>query len=502
MGKTSKVLNNSIWSFLVDQNGNILNEFYKKPNIVYSLFKYFTELEQTAILKTMSGAMDQLYSASQTKIVEKKLAFLKIMKVDSERIRLNSEFREKMDMILSVGLPSLFRVDAVQSASERESLESSIGKWVGVYQFMLKNIGCPQSSALSKSVQEVLAHEKLVIDQPSWAGESFEAPRAQDQSWGFEFLIESKNFQMNKLVNLYVRHFLKKQKKRIVDQNLSRNLLFEIKIYLVDLICFLSNTSPSNVFDFCGANVCSRVSGEDVRLMFRDLESLGFLRVYPPSAEPSSLFRFSTTELMRDLLSNQKDLEKELGTNLIVENDFKIYAYSKFLHTNYLLSLFSDLKVFFPGLTIAKFNEHKISLACQRGINSKQILNFLMKNLHPAVEERKQRQLVQDFKGKTSAKKAKKLTRKMIPENVYQQIILWGSEDFQYLSQQKTKEPSNAYSSSRGYQWKEKKRKKKSKREIEARLEKERKISQMKLMEEEQKMKENEKGLFVGEDSD
>jgi hypothetical protein len=259
--------------------------------------------------------------------------------------------------------------------------------------------------------------------------------------------------------------------------------------------------SPANIFDFSRTNISDRLNPEDIEGLFRDLESIGFVKVYSPSQEPDSLFQFSTTELMRDLLSNKKDLEKALGTNLIVENDFKIYAYSKFLHTNYLLSLFSDLKVFFPGLTIAKFNEHKISLACQRGINSKQILDFLMKNLHPAVEERKQRQLIQDFKGKPSSKKSKRLTRKMIPENVYQQIILWGSEDFKMLNQQKKKQ-TESYPSSRSQYVRDKKKKKRSKKDLELQMEQQRKISQMKLLEEEKRIKENEQALFVGEDSD
>lgn len=73
----------------------------------------------------------------------------------------------------------------------------------------------------------------------------------------------------------------------------------------------------------------------------------------------------------------------------------------------------------FPNLIICDINERKLAQSFNKGINAKQILNYLIKNVHPSVVVRKHKDFLQ--------KSQKEVERGylVLPENVVQQIMIW-----------------------------------------------------------------------------
>ena len=201
--------------------------------------------------------------------------------------------------------------------------------------------------------------------------------------------------QINHLFRLYFK-FLVSRKKRNLSATNQAWALQQYEVAIFDLFCFLSNSVQQTVFELCGH---SQLSLAEMTQILGDLESFGMIHFLDQSAQHPERVRFSVTRLMSGLFSNRLLGFKMNSISLIVENDFRLYAYSNFRHTKYLLALFLELKVFFPGMLIAKFVQEKIKVASRRGIEAVQILNFIAKNLHPALYSRKLKQMTKNSQG-------------------------------------------------------------------------------------------------------
>lgn len=60
--------------------------------------------------------------------------------------------------------------------------------------------------------------------------------------------------------------------------------------------------------------------------MLKDLDSVGL--ILAKQNEKGSVTAFSTTPLIHNILSGNNALQKQFKNNIIVETDFKIYAYT------------------------------------------------------------------------------------------------------------------------------------------------------------------------------
>jgi len=85
--------------------------------------------------------------------------------------------------------------------------------------------------------------------------------------------------------------------------------------------------------------------------------------------------------------------------------------------------LFTDIRILFPNLIICDINEKKLAQAFNKGISAKQILNYLLKNVHPSVLNRKHKDFVQ------KSQKEVKREYLMLPENVVQQMMIWWDQN-------------------------------------------------------------------------
>lgn len=87
---------------------------------------------------------------------------------------------------------------------------------------------------------------------------------------------------------------------------------------------------------------------------------------------------------------------------LVVEKNFKVYAYTSVnLHVS-LLALFTKVEVCLPNLVVATITRRSVMTALEKGIRASQLHDFLARRVHPAVTG--------------------------VPENVTDQLYLWERE--------------------------------------------------------------------------
>ncbi|KAL3319228.1 General transcription factor IIH subunit 4 [Cichlidogyrus casuarinus] len=91
---------------------------------------------------------------------------------------------------------------------------------------------------------------------------------------------------------------------------------------------------------------------------------------------------------------------------IVVETNFRLYAYTNSPLQTALLSLFSTIRCRFPNLVVADISRSAVRQALQRGITASQIINFLASNAHPDM----------------------KLKPPILPPTVVDQIKLWEME--------------------------------------------------------------------------
>jgi transcription initiation factor TFIIH subunit 4 len=85
--------------------------------------------------------------------------------------------------------------------------------------------------------------------------------------------------------------------------------------------------------------------------------------------------------MMRDESSYEKGY-------IIVETNYRVYAYTESkLHIS-LLALFTELLYRFPNLTVGVITRDSIRQALRGGITARQIISYLEQHAHPKVSIR------------------------------------------------------------------------------------------------------------------
>lgn len=155
-----------------------------------------------------------------------------------------------------------------------------------------------------------------------------------------------------------------------------------------------------------------------VQDVLNDLNSVGLVTV--SRSDNKYIKAFASTPLLFNVLCGNVSLQDEFKNNIIVETDFKVYAYtqnSDFLYA--LLNLFLVIRARFPGMLVCSIEEEKICEAYNRGIDPHQILRYLNSNAHKKVVDKKIGEMDEEEIENSDRSYA------FIPENIAQQIFIW-----------------------------------------------------------------------------
>ncbi|KAM0942272.1 putative transcription factor TFIIH subunit p52/Tfb2, transcription factor Tfb2 [Dioscorea sansibarensis] len=205
-----------------------------------------------------------------------------------------------------------------------------------------------------------------------------EAPRLTEN--GFQFLLMETNAQLWYII----REYISTAEDRGVDPT--------------DLISFLLELSFHTMGEAYNLNTLTDVQ----RSAIKDLADLGLVKLQQGRKESW----FIPTKLATNLSVSLSDSSSRKQGFVVVETNFRLYAYSSSkLHCE-ILRLFSRVEYQLPNLIVGAITKESLYNAFENGITAEQIVSFLQQNAHPRVA------------GKTPS----------VPENVTDQIRLWETD--------------------------------------------------------------------------
>lgn len=268
--------------------------------------------------------------------------------------------REPMSSSITGRLPSL------------EDLEAyALQQWE---HFMLQLINSSQaekSTNFSSSMMRVFQRGLL-------SSRENEAPRLTEN--GFQFLLMDTNAQMWYII----REYISSSEDRGVDPT--------------DLMSFLLELSFHSTGEAYNLNSLTDVQRKAVK----DLSDLGLVKLQQGRKESW----FIPTKLATNLSVSSSDSASRKQGFVVVETNFRLYAYSTSkLHCE-ILRLFARIEYQLPNLIVGAITKESLYNAFENGITSEQIVAFLQQNAHPRVAEKKP----------------------TVPENVTDQIRLWEAD--------------------------------------------------------------------------
>nr|XP_023877525.1 general transcription and DNA repair factor IIH subunit TFB2 [Quercus suber]POF23264.1 rna polymerase ii transcription factor b subunit 2 [Quercus suber] len=268
--------------------------------------------------------------------------------------------REPMPSNITVRLPSMEDLDAY-----------AIGQWECFLLQLISSAQAERPSNISSSMMKVF--QRGLLSQ-----RDKEAPRLTES--GFQFLLMDTNAQLWYII----REYISNSEERGVDP--------------ADLISFLLELS----FHVTGEAYNSNTLTEVQRNTIKDLTDLGLVKLQQGRKESW----FIPTKLATNLSVSLTDSTSRKQGFVVVETNFRLYAYSTSkLHCE-ILRLFSRVEYQLPNLIVGAITKESLYNAFENGIAADQIISFLQQNAHPRVAER----------------------IPTVPENVTDQIRLWESD--------------------------------------------------------------------------
>ncbi|KAL6992589.1 RNA polymerase II transcription factor B 52 kDa subunit [Sarracenia purpurea var. burkii] len=268
--------------------------------------------------------------------------------------------RESMPSNITVRLPSLEDLEAY--ASEQ---------WESFLLHLISSAQAERTTNFSSSMMKIFQRGLLSQREK-------EAPKLTES--GFQFLLMDTNAQLWYIIREYITN----SEERGVDS--------------ADLISFLLELSFHVTGEAYNMN-----SLTDIQIsVITDLADLGLVKLQQGRKDSW----FIPTKLATNLSISLSDLSSRKQGFVVVETNFRVYAYSSSkLHCE-ILRLFSRVEYQLPNLVVAAITKESLYNAFENGIMAEQIIFFLQQNAHPRVADRVP----------------------SVPENVTDQIRLWESD--------------------------------------------------------------------------
>ncbi|GLT75084.1 hypothetical protein SLA2020_468340 [Shorea laevis] len=317
--------------------------------------------------------------STKHKVAIDRLIQLKVLEaVDRKKettYRLNPTFQTNLRQHLIKGgvLP---REPMPPNTVRRPSLEEletyALGQWECFLLQLISSGHSERQTNFSSSMMRIFQRGLLTQSRDK------EAPRLTDS--GFQFLLMDTNAQLWYII----REYISNSEEQGVDQ--------------ADLIAFLLELS----FHTTGEAYNTNTLTDEQKSMIKDLADLGLVKLQQGRKESW----FIPTKLATNLSLSLTDSSSRKEGFVVVETNFRMYAYSTSkLHCE-ILRLFSRIEYQLPNLIVTAMTKESLYNAFENGITADQIITFLQQNSHPRVAERVP----------------------SVPENVTDQIRLWEAD--------------------------------------------------------------------------
>lgn len=265
-------------------------------------------------------------------------------------------------------------------------------QWEGVLGYMVgtSGLGIQRDVNLSKGVKQLLQAGHLV---------EIRDRRVEITQDGFAFVLQDVSTQVWHILILYVE---------------SAEAIGMDSVEVLSFIFLLSSLELGKSYQK------KHLTSNQIRTL-TDLADFGI--VYQESPDAS---RFYPTRLATTLTSDSSALSStlsgptETGSGfIIIETNYRIYAYTSSPLQISLIALFATLKYRFPNLITGKVTRQSIRRAVEMGITADQIVSYLSTHAHPQMRKHNMTRTANPQAG---------VPPSVLPPTVVDQIRLWQLE--------------------------------------------------------------------------
>ncbi|ORX37154.1 transcription factor Tfb2-domain-containing protein [Kockovaella imperatae] len=267
----------------------------------------------------------------------------------------------------SFGVPYVGE-DGIDAPDPEELIQYGEDTWESILKYMVSS-GLSSSIATVKPKPQVLRllHASgLMADNNDMSGRRPNLDRLTITSKGFQFLLEDRQTQLWQILMCYLA--LKEADSERSAETLS---------VFFSLGCMQLGDSYSASGSFPLAH-----SALD------DLESYGFIYRRPVvNGVPSD--QFFPTHLATSLCSGNTITSASQSADekrfLVLETNYKIYAYTSNELEIAILNLFVDIRIRYRNLVVGKLDRKNVKSAMEKGISAYQIISYLASHAHPQM---------------------------------------------------------------------------------------------------------------------
>ncbi|KAF9475450.1 transcription factor Tfb2 [Pholiota conissans] len=387
--------------FLETQSQNTLTRLYQRPSSCLSIFRLLAPLERQIIMNLLWLESAILVSTMAAWVIREgrkqyeeaiaTLGRLHILPSSSGKLALNSTFKSAFrQAITGGGTSGSFGVpappDDKRQPVDLESLDSfALERWETILHYMVSSGSGQLPTKPSQGVLFLLQRSGLMANHGSVL---------QITSAGFQFLLHTPHDQLWDLLLQYL------------------HLAEERQMDLVEVLGFIFMLSTMEL----GREYSTENLSGTQKAMLEDLRDYGLIWQRRPSSR-----RFSPTRLATTLTSSSPPLPTSTGTSsgpqegfIILETNYRVYAYTDNALQTAVLNLFVSLKYRFPNLVVGSITRDSVKKALMNGISADQIISYLMTHAHPQMRK----------------------NNPLLPVTVQDQIRLWELERNRLKSQE------------------------------------------------------------------
>lgn len=384
--------------FLRSQPKKALSRLYQRPSLCLCIFRLLGPLERQIVMNILwldasipAPTMSSWVVREGKKQYEQ--ALLELSRIDvlvnsATDLTLSATFKASLrQAITGGGSTGSFGVplpgDSEHTTPSISTLDTyALEKWESILHYMVSSgTGLP-SAKPSAGVEFLLERSGLMA-------KAREMSSSQITSSGFQFLLHTPHDQLWALLLQYLE------------------MSEERKTDIVEVISFLFMLSTMELGEEYSVDALTKAQEH----MLSDLRDYGL--VWQRKATPR---RYSPTRLATTLTSSLPPLPTATGAGgaggsggegfIVLETNYRIYAYTDNPLQTAVLNLFINLKSRFPNLVVGSITRDSVKRALMNGITADQIISYLTTHAHPQMRKNKP----------------------LIPVTVQDQIRLWELE--------------------------------------------------------------------------
>ncbi|KAI8914210.1 transcription factor Tfb2-domain-containing protein [Gorgonomyces haynaldii] len=337
----------------------MLDQLYQQPSTCLAIFKLLKPLSKQIVVRLLYGTgitkpqFDNWFYNPKDADAQEHLNLLWKLNICVENeIVLNKIFQLGLHYALTGSGTQSFGVliEAEDAMTVAELDRYAQDQWQGVLYSLVGN----PSKQRPHSIVELLQRSGLMVP----VGRKSEDPDLKITSKGFQFLLQQTSIQ----IWAFLLHYLEMAEQ--LDMNVVQVLGFIFQLANLEL----------------GKAYSVEALDPSHRMMLEDLKHLGL--IYQRKKKSNY---FYPTRLSTSLTADTTSVNASGKGYILVETNYRIYAYTNSPFQIAILGLFVSMKTRFPNMVVGLLNRDSVKEAFDNGITADQIISYLTSHAHPQM---------------------------------------------------------------------------------------------------------------------